>query len=141
MLAAPSIAIDLPLKILIWEDAGGKVWVSYNSPAYLQERHSLPQERRQPRRHEENTKDTGKIHSYFCELRVPWCLCCCILGSQCGDDIETRSADSREKSTDDAHDKRKHDGPDNDAAIKCEPERELRKCREVQHRNCPCLKR
>jgi uncharacterized protein (DUF302 family) len=44
MLAAPSIAIDLPLKILIWEDVHGKVWVSYNSPAYLQERHSLPPE-------------------------------------------------------------------------------------------------
>jgi len=42
MQAAPSIAIDLPLKILIWEDAQGKVWLSYNSPAYLQERHSLP---------------------------------------------------------------------------------------------------
>ena len=42
MLAAPSSAIDLPLKILIWEDAQGKVWVSYNSPAYLQERHGLP---------------------------------------------------------------------------------------------------
>ncbi len=44
MLAAPSSAIDLPLKILIWEDAEGKVWVTYNSPAYLQERHSLPPE-------------------------------------------------------------------------------------------------
>ena len=44
MLAAPSIAIDLPLKILIWEDGEGKVWVSFNSPAYLQERHKLPQE-------------------------------------------------------------------------------------------------
>lgn len=44
MLAAPSIAIDLPLKILIWEDAQGKAWVSYNSPAYLQERHNLPPE-------------------------------------------------------------------------------------------------
>lgn len=42
MLASPRSAIDLPLKILIWEDAQGKVWVSYNSPAYLQERHSLP---------------------------------------------------------------------------------------------------
>ena len=41
MLASPSIAIDLPLKILIWEDSGGKVWVSYNRPAYLQERHGL----------------------------------------------------------------------------------------------------
>ena len=44
MLAAPSSAIDLPLKILIWEDARGKVWVSYNSAAYLQERHNLPQQ-------------------------------------------------------------------------------------------------
>ena len=44
MLATPSIAIDLPLKILIWEDAQGKVWVTYNSPVYLQERHSLPPE-------------------------------------------------------------------------------------------------
>lgn len=44
MLAAPSIAIDLPLKILIWEDNHGKVWVSYNSPEYLQERHGLPPE-------------------------------------------------------------------------------------------------
>ena len=42
MLAAPSIAIDLPLKILVWEDAQSKAWVSYNSPAYLQERHGLP---------------------------------------------------------------------------------------------------
>jgi uncharacterized protein (DUF302 family) len=42
MLAAPSIAIDLPLKILIWEDNQGKAWVSYNSPKYLQERHSIP---------------------------------------------------------------------------------------------------
>ena len=39
MLAAPSIAIDLPLKIFVSEDAQGKVWISYNSPAYLQERH------------------------------------------------------------------------------------------------------
>jgi uncharacterized protein (DUF302 family) len=44
MVAAPSVAIDLPLKILIWEDAQGKTWVSYNSPTYLQERHGLPQE-------------------------------------------------------------------------------------------------
>jgi len=41
MLAAPSVAIDLPLKILVWEDTEGKVWVSYNSPEYLQERHGL----------------------------------------------------------------------------------------------------
>jgi uncharacterized protein (DUF302 family) len=43
MLAAPSIAIDLPLKVLVWEDSGGKVWISYNSPTYLQERHNVPQ--------------------------------------------------------------------------------------------------
>jgi uncharacterized protein (DUF302 family) len=42
MLAAPGIAIDLPLKILIWEDDQGKVWVSYNTPEYLAERHHLP---------------------------------------------------------------------------------------------------
>jgi len=41
MQSAPSTAIDLPLKILIAEDAAGKVWVSYNSPAYLQERHGF----------------------------------------------------------------------------------------------------
>jgi uncharacterized protein (DUF302 family) len=44
MVAAPRSALDLPLKILIWEDARGKVWVSYNSPAYLQQRHELPRE-------------------------------------------------------------------------------------------------
>src|SRR5215469_13780991 len=44
MLAAPSAAIDLPLKILIAEDAQGKVWISYNSPEYLKERHGLPPE-------------------------------------------------------------------------------------------------
>ena len=44
MLAAPSIAIDLPLKILVWEDAAKKVWVSYNSAKYLEQRHGLPQE-------------------------------------------------------------------------------------------------
>src|SRR5271170_7157239 len=42
MIASPSIALDLPLKALIWEDAGGKVWVSYNSPEYLQQRHGVP---------------------------------------------------------------------------------------------------
>jgi uncharacterized protein (DUF302 family) len=44
MLASPSSAIDLPLKLLVWEDAQGQVWVSYNSPEYLRERHGLPQE-------------------------------------------------------------------------------------------------
>jgi uncharacterized protein (DUF302 family) len=42
MLAAPSSAIDLPLKILVSEDSQGKVWISYNNPAYLFERHGLP---------------------------------------------------------------------------------------------------
>jgi uncharacterized protein (DUF302 family) len=44
MLAAPSIAIDLPLKILIAEDETGKVWISYNSAQYLAERHGVPAE-------------------------------------------------------------------------------------------------
>jgi uncharacterized protein (DUF302 family) len=44
MLAAPSSAIDLPLKILVWEDVDEKVWVTYNSATYLQERHGLPEE-------------------------------------------------------------------------------------------------
>jgi uncharacterized protein (DUF302 family) len=44
MQAAPSIAIDLPLKILIWEDSQSKIWISYNSPQYLQRRHGFPQE-------------------------------------------------------------------------------------------------
>jgi uncharacterized protein (DUF302 family) len=42
MLAAPSIALDLPLKILVAEDAHGKVSLSYNSGEYLKERHGLP---------------------------------------------------------------------------------------------------
>ena len=44
MVAAPSIAIDLPLKILVSEDADGKVWVSYSSPTWLAARHGLPPE-------------------------------------------------------------------------------------------------
>src|SRR5579863_1320759 len=44
MQAAPTSAIDLPLKILIWEDANGKVWVSYNASDYLQRRHGIPEE-------------------------------------------------------------------------------------------------
>lgn len=43
MVAAPSIAIDLPLKILVWEDAEGQSWLSWNSPAYLQQRHGVPE--------------------------------------------------------------------------------------------------
>jgi uncharacterized protein (DUF302 family) len=36
------LALDLPLKVLVWEDAGNKVWVSYNTLEYLVERYSLP---------------------------------------------------------------------------------------------------
>jgi uncharacterized protein (DUF302 family) len=43
MLASPTAAIDLPLKILIREDTAGKVWISYNAPAYLAQRHGLPE--------------------------------------------------------------------------------------------------
>lgn len=43
MLATPSVAIDLPLKILVGQDAQGKVWVSYNSPQYLKKRHGIPE--------------------------------------------------------------------------------------------------
>jgi uncharacterized protein (DUF302 family) len=42
MLASPSIALDLPIKILIAEDEERKVWISYNSAEYLAERHSVP---------------------------------------------------------------------------------------------------
>jgi uncharacterized protein (DUF302 family) len=42
MLAAPSAAIDLPLKILVADDSQGQVWISYNGPDYLKERHGLP---------------------------------------------------------------------------------------------------
>lgn len=42
MVAAPSLAIDLPLKALAWQDGEGQVWLSYNSPEYLQQRHGFP---------------------------------------------------------------------------------------------------
>jgi uncharacterized protein (DUF302 family) len=44
MVAAPSLAIDLPLKALVAEDTEGKVSVTYNSPQYLKERHGVPDE-------------------------------------------------------------------------------------------------
>jgi len=44
MVAAPTIAIDLPLKALVAEDENGKVSVSYNSPEYLQQRHGVPED-------------------------------------------------------------------------------------------------
>ena len=43
MIASPGSAIDLPLKLLVWEDGEGKAWISYNAPEYLQARHHLPQ--------------------------------------------------------------------------------------------------
>jgi uncharacterized protein (DUF302 family) len=44
MVAAPSLAIDLPLKALVAEDAAGKISVTYNNPDYLKERHGVPEE-------------------------------------------------------------------------------------------------
>jgi uncharacterized protein (DUF302 family) len=44
MVAAPSLAIDLPLKALVAEDEQGKAWVSYNLPEYLQHRHGVPED-------------------------------------------------------------------------------------------------
>ena len=44
MASAPSIAIDLPLKALAWQDENGEVWLSYNSPAYMKQRHDLKEE-------------------------------------------------------------------------------------------------
>jgi uncharacterized protein (DUF302 family) len=44
MVATPSLAIDLPMKALVAEDADGKVLVTYNSPEYLKERHGVPEE-------------------------------------------------------------------------------------------------
>lgn len=48
MIAAPSAAIDLPLKALAWEDEGGKVWLSYNDPAFLARRHGVSDELMKP---------------------------------------------------------------------------------------------
>ena len=44
MVANPTVAIDLPLKVLAWEDAQGKTWMAYNEPEYLQARHHFPPE-------------------------------------------------------------------------------------------------
>jgi uncharacterized protein (DUF302 family) len=44
MLAAPTTAIDLPLKVLAWEEPDGRCWLAYNEPAYLQKRHGFPAE-------------------------------------------------------------------------------------------------
>lgn len=42
MLAAPTAALDLPLKLLVSEDESGRTWLAYNSPAYLKQRHGVP---------------------------------------------------------------------------------------------------
>jgi uncharacterized protein (DUF302 family) len=44
MVAAPTLAIDLPMKALVSEDEDGKVWLTYNDPAYLKARHDVPEE-------------------------------------------------------------------------------------------------
>jgi uncharacterized protein (DUF302 family) len=44
MVVSPRLAIDLPLKALAWEDEHGKVWLSYNAPEYLRERHDIPED-------------------------------------------------------------------------------------------------
>ncbi len=44
MLASPTVAIDLPMKALAWEDSSGRVWLTYNASHLFQERHGLPEE-------------------------------------------------------------------------------------------------
>ena len=44
MIPAPTVALDFPLKVLVSEDVKGQVWLSYNSPLYLKERHHIPDE-------------------------------------------------------------------------------------------------
>jgi uncharacterized protein (DUF302 family) len=44
MVTSPLLALDLPLKILVWEDSAKKVWASYNTPAFLAQRHAIPPE-------------------------------------------------------------------------------------------------
>jgi uncharacterized protein (DUF302 family) len=43
MIASPTLALDLPLKALVWQDVDGAAWLSYNSPEYLQQRHNIPE--------------------------------------------------------------------------------------------------
>jgi uncharacterized protein (DUF302 family) len=42
MLASPLLALDLPLKVLVWEDVDKKVWASYNTTEFLGQRHNIP---------------------------------------------------------------------------------------------------
>ena len=41
MQAVQTVGIDLPLKALVWEDAGGQTWLSYNEPSWIAQRHSI----------------------------------------------------------------------------------------------------
>ena len=41
MQSVQTVGIDLPLKVLVWEDAGGKTWLSYNEPSWIAPRHGL----------------------------------------------------------------------------------------------------
>jgi uncharacterized protein (DUF302 family) len=43
MVAAPTLALDLPLKALVWAGPDGRVWLSFNTPEYLQQRHNVPE--------------------------------------------------------------------------------------------------
>jgi uncharacterized protein (DUF302 family) len=43
MIASPTLALDLPLKALVWQDVDGAAWLSYNSTEYLQQRHNIPE--------------------------------------------------------------------------------------------------
>jgi len=42
MMATPGAALDLPLKVLAWDDGSGRCWVSFNTPEYLRQRHGFP---------------------------------------------------------------------------------------------------
>lgn len=48
MQCAPTAALDLPLKVLVWDDANGQTWLSFNSTEYLRERHGLPDDLMKP---------------------------------------------------------------------------------------------
>ena len=43
MIASPLLALDLPLKVLVWQSADGQVWVSTTSVTYLRDRYAIPQ--------------------------------------------------------------------------------------------------
>jgi uncharacterized protein (DUF302 family) len=48
MQCAPTAALDLPLKVLVWEDPDGRAWLSFNSTDYFRERHALPDDLMKP---------------------------------------------------------------------------------------------